>query len=209
LLARAMTILADDGDLDIIRTVSAAVVQMAEGEALEVQYRDLFDLSIDQHLRVLDMKTARFVDCCCRVGACAVGGSSEAIEALASYGRHLGLAFQIVDDLLDYRGRQDTTGKPRATDFREACATLPLLLLREELTEEETSFVRRKFGNGVTDDEIDMIVCWMEARGTFEKVETMAKAHADSALHALEVLPQGQHRDALAAAVDFVLQRNS
>lgn len=207
LLAKAMAILADDGDLSIIRTVSAAVVEMAEGETLEVASRGNFDLPADEHLRIVRMKTASFVECCCRVGALAAGAPAAVVDALGAYGATLGMAFQIVDDLLDYRGRPEVTGKPTGSDFREGCATLPLISLRPRLTEEELGFARLKFGNGVSDEEIALIVKWMEERGAFGEAAACARSYAERATEALRGVPEGWPRDALSQAVSFVIER--
>ena len=90
-------------------------------------------------------------------------------KALGSYGHHIGMAFQIVDDLLDYRS--DATGKPKAGDFREGQATLPLIFLRDQLRADEAELARRTFGNGVTDDDLRAITGWMASRGAFEQAE--------------------------------------
>lgn len=206
LLAKSMSILAADGDLSIIRTVSAAVEEMAEGEAWEVAIRSDYDLATEDYYRVLRMKTAAFVECCCQVGALACGKDAT---HLAQYGHHLGMAFQIVDDLLDYRGNPEVTGKPQATDFREGCLTLPLALLREKLDEEEGEFVQNRFGSNPSDDEVAMICSWMENRGCYAEAQRVAQDHCDQALAALEMVEPSQYRDLLAAIVGFVQERQS
>ncbi|RYG19192.1 polyprenyl synthetase family protein [bacterium] len=209
LLARAMSLLAEDGDLELIRTVSAAVVDMAEGEVREVEVRGDFDLSIDDHLDVLRRKTASFIEACCESGAIVAHATSEVREALKKYGHHVGIAFQIVDDLLDYRGDKEKTGKPIATDFREAQATLPLILLREKLSEPEAQTVRTKFGGGVSDDELRMFAHWMEARGAFAEAEAMAHDHIREALAALDAVPKTPSRDLLEAVAQYVIRREA
>lgn len=209
LLAKAMCILAQDGDLHLIRIVSQAVVELAEGEVKEIDARGKFDLSMEEHLAVLRMKTAAFIECCCRAGAQVAHASPEETEAVAKYGHHLGMAFQIADDLLDFRGDSAKTGKPLATDFREAQATMPLLALIPDLTESEVAFVRGKFGNGVTDADLDMITGWMAERGAFTHTEEAAWTEARLAKQALEPLPPSPERDLLAALADFACGRES
>ncbi len=209
LLSKAMRILAMDGDLRIIRLVSEAVVEMAEGEVMELQVRGNFDLDEEKHMQVLRMKTAAFIECCCRVGILLAGGSEKLEISAGRYGHHLGLAFQIADDLLDFRGDHAKTGKPRATDFREGSATLPLIYLRPSLTEEEIAFTRRKFGNGVTDDEIDMIAGWMDARGSYQLSESEAHRHADAAVESLGSFHDTPGRHLLATVTDYVIARES
>jgi octaprenyl-diphosphate synthase len=209
LLAKSMEVLAADGDLEIIRTVASSVVEMAEGEAREVETRMEFDLSEEDHLQILRMKTATFVECCCRVGALAAKAPSEHVDAYGRFGHYVGLAFQIIDDLLDYQGDELVTGKPVATDFREGCATLPVIYLREILTDEERDFAQNRFGAQPTDDEIRMICGWMETRQAYDRARSAAEEFAGLARAALRETPASPARDTLEAVVDFVLSRNN
>ena len=209
LLARAMSLLAEDGDLELIRNVSAAVIDMAEGEVREVEVRGDFDLSVADHLDVLRRKTASLVEACCEGGAIVAEASAAEREALRSYGHHVGLAFQIADDVLDYRGDPAKTGKPLAGDFREGQATLPLILLRHRLSEPEAQNVRTKFGGGVSDDELRMFADWMERRGAFAEAESIAREHVDAALRALDTLPETPERDLLRTVAEYVVRRES
>ena len=209
LLARAMSLLAEDGDLDLIRTVSAAVVDMAEGEVREVEVRGDFNLSTEDHFDVLRRKTASLIEACCESGAIVAGATKEVRDALRRYGHHVGLAFQIVDDLLDYRGDAAKTGKPLATDFREGQATLPLILLRAKLSPAEAQNVRTKFGGGVSDDELRMFADWMETRGAFAEAEALARDHVAQALQALEELPETPNRELLKTVAEYVVRRES
>lgn len=208
LLARSMKILAQDGDLAIIRATSVAVEEMAEGEALEVQSRHNFDLTLAEHERILRMKTAAFVECCCRVGGLAAMGNLDQVEGLARYGHHLGMAFQIVDDLLDFRGNPETTGKPLATDFKEGCATLPLIYLRDDLFGEDLDFVRSRFGQDAPDSEIETLKAWMETRGCFNRALARAQEHADQAGFALEALPNNEFTELLKSIIGLVMERS-
>ncbi|MCW5945846.1 MAG: polyprenyl synthetase family protein [Fimbriimonadales bacterium] len=209
LLAKAMEILAADGDLDIIRSISSAVVDLAEGEVRELETRGNFDLPETEHLNILQRKTATFMACCCMAGATVAGAKPELRHALWSYGNSLGMAFQIADDLLDFLGDGAKTGKVRATDFRDGCATLPLILLRNELAEDESTFVRNKFGNGVHDSDIDTISKWMEEKGAFAKSRSAAAAYAQSSLDALDEVPDSQAKRLLASLAEFVVQREA
>lgn len=209
LLSRAMTVLAKDGDLDIIRVVAQSVTDLAEGETLELELRSEYDLSLQDYQHVLDLKTASFIACCCRVGGMVAGASEAVQEALSEYGMRIGYAFQIADDLLDYRGDTTDTGKPRATDFREGCLTLPLLYLRETLSEDEGAFARNKFGTNIHDDEVALICGWMQDRGAFARAEAEARNHAALAVDALNALPDSNERQALVELAEFILSRKS
>ncbi|MBX3096998.1 MAG: polyprenyl synthetase family protein [Fimbriimonadaceae bacterium] len=209
LLAKSMRILALDGDLRIIRMVSDAVVEMAEGEVLELEIRGNFDLSMDEYLRVLRMKTAAFVECCCRIGAIAAEADRETEDTLGAFGHHLGMAFQMVDDVLDYVGETEKTGKPIATDFREGQMTLPLFYLREALPIGDANELRKVFGNGVTDVQLDKFAGWMDEYGAVAQARARAKEHEDEAARLLNSLPDTPERELLACITEFVTGRES
>ncbi|MBS1707971.1 MAG: polyprenyl synthetase family protein [Armatimonadetes bacterium] len=206
LLARAMVLLADDGDLQVIRLVSRAVVEMAEGEVREVASRGVFHLGLDEHLAILRMKTAAFIEACCRVGAMVAGAPQSEQDALGQFGHHVGMAFQVMDDMLDYQGDPAKTGKPRATDFREGCATWPLIDLSGT---EDLSPWAAVFGNGVTDDQITSLVERMELAGSFRRVLHAAADDVRNAKQALSALPESAARETLAGVADFVLERQA
>jgi geranylgeranyl pyrophosphate synthase len=207
LLAKATVLLTQDGDVELIRTVSEAVVEMAEGEIRELETRGDFNLDEESHLEILGLKTASFIEACCDAGAIVAGAGPGARSALRRYGRSVGVAFQIVDDLLDYRGDKTKTGKPVAIDFREGQATLPLIYLRETLSDSERSMIEARFGGSSTDDEIRMITSWMDSRGVFERCEEVAAQHARKALEAADTLPEDAARGFLSTVADFVLKR--
>ncbi len=209
LLAKAMQLLAEDGDLAIIRLVSGAVVELAEGEVRELAARGDFEISRSEHFEILRMKTAAFIECCCRVGAMVARATSEQTEALGKYGQHLGMAFQLKDDLLDFRGNSQKTGKPLATDFREGQATLPLIHLRDALTSDEGELVKSKFGNGVTDSEISEFCQWMDLRGSFQETDEVAHSEASAAKLAVDSLGASDYTSLLGAIADFVVARES
>ena len=207
LLAKAMLILAKDGDVRLIETVSQAVVAIVEGEVKELEVRGDFDLKEECHLDVLRMKTASLIECCCEMGAIVADASEVQRLAIRAYGFHIGMAFQIVDDLLDYRGDQAKTGKPRATDFREGQATLPLIYLRPLLSEAESKIVRRKFGNNPNEDELRMLADWMDSRGAFKRAESVARFHVDKAIESTQALISSDARELLEGIAEYILSR--
>jgi octaprenyl-diphosphate synthase len=205
LLARAMMLLAGDGDIDVIRTVSEATIDIAEGEVREMELRGLFDLDEEEHIEVLRLKTASFIQCCCEVGAIVGAARPDQRRALLNYGHHVGLAFQIVDDVLDYRGTR--TGKPRAIDFCDGQATLPLIYLKRSLTPSEEAMARSKFGTQATPEEIGVIVDWMETRGAFDMAEERAQHQIRLATEQLDGLEDGPARELLRTVAQYVVSR--
>jgi len=203
LLSRAMAILADDGDIGIIRQVSSAVVELAEGEVMELEARGDFNLSREDHYAILRMKTASFIETCCRVGAKVAGAGAEVEEALGTYGHHLGLAFQVIDDLLDYQGDPVKTGKPQATDFKEGCVTLPLIALRDAQNLSSLD----GFGEEAAD--VSAIVAQMNRHGAFHATRAAAESHVSQATSALCELPESMNVALLEGVAHFVLERQA
>jgi geranylgeranyl pyrophosphate synthase len=207
LLAKSMSLLAQDGDLTIIRAVSAMVVEMVEGEAREVEVRCDSQLSLEDHLHILRMKTAAFVECCCFVGATASGSDPATAQTLGKYGHHLGMAFQIIDDLLDLIGDPQTTGKPRGTDFKEGCMTMPLILLHQK--PEVWQNWESKFGVTCSEADLELLSNTLIAEGCVAETKAFARAECELAQAALQELPDTSARALLGAVIDFVQQRQS
>lgn len=209
LLAKAMGLLAEDDDHVLVRVVADSVIEMAEGEVRELEIRGVFDLSEEDHLRVLSLKTASFIRACCECGGILAGATDWERVALRAYGEHIGMAFQMIDDVLDYRGKHVETGKVQAMDFRDGQATLPLIRLAGLVSHEERLFLASKFGSIVSDDEIRMIAGWMETRGAYASVEASADEQVRKAHSALAALPATKGRDLLDAVARFVIERKS
>jgi octaprenyl-diphosphate synthase len=208
LLAKAMRILAIDGDLNLIRMVSDSVVEMIEGEVRETEVRDQFDLSLEDHLAILHLKTASFIACCCRAGAIIAGAPLAEAEALATYGGEMGLAFQISDDLLDYQGSTEKTGKRRAGDFYEGVATLPLILFRERANGTRARF-QSLFGGAPSEQDIDDLLDSMTRTGALADSAAEARGRAERAVSVLSALPSTPARDMLESAAWFSVNRDA
>jgi octaprenyl-diphosphate synthase len=209
LLSRAMTLLAEDGDLRVIRAVSKAAVALAEGEVRELELRGEFDLTEAAYYETLRLKTAAFIECCCKVGGM-IGQASEAEEnALATYGHHLGMAFQLADDTLDFAGDPADTGKAIGSDFREGCMTLPIIRVRPLLTSAELQQMKACFGAEPTDEAIAEIRGLLEEKGGIEQAREAAQAEARAAVEALEPIRRSPARDLLADLATFVVRREA
>lgn len=209
LLSKAMAILAEDGDLEIIRNVSRAVVDLAEGEVHELETRGRVDISKAEHFQILERKTATFIASCCQVGALAASAPPAVVDALGRYGRSMGMAFQIADDLLDYAADCETTGKPKWTDFGEGCATLPLILVWPDLSESDRTDFESAFGNCPDSSQASRLQNIMRSKGAFERAEAAACEFVAQALESLGALLETPARDLLATVADFVVWRKS
>lgn len=210
LLAKAMELLAKAGSIEVIRVISRAVVAMAEGEVREVETRGNFDLTLSAHFDILRLKTAEFMAACCEAGGILSNGSPAQRGALATYGLHVGLAFQIVDDILDYAGDPDVTGKPRGTDLVEGCATLPFILMRERAGLQQRDQMVALFGNPSGDAEaIADLAAQMRSMGVLDEAEGAARDHVAQALTAVRSLPENEARSFMEEVTELVLARKS
>lgn len=207
LLAKAMQVLAEDGEIEIIRAASQAVVDLAEGEVLELQSRSIHDLDLKTYELIIQKKTASLIECCCRVGAMAAGSEPEVVDALGRFGFHVGRAFQYVDDLLDYRGREAELGKVPGTDFAEGAATYPWILLLRARPHKQSRRLLRGFGSGQA-ARVDLARRSMENLRIFEQVESEAREELRLAQSQLARLPETADRVTLHSVAEFVVTRD-
>lgn len=181
---------------DIRRHVVGAAIALVEGERLELLHTGDTGLSRTRYYAIIEAKTARLFGCAAAVGGLCGEPPRKQVAALSRYGRELGLAFQIIDDLLDYEGDEAIFGKRPGTDFRAAKLTLPLLLLREQL--EPRALARLDAALGCEAE-----LAWVEAElrehGIAERCREQAAGHSARALAALDALPASEARDTLAA----------
>ncbi|MCJ7489353.1 MAG: polyprenyl synthetase family protein, partial [Thermoplasmata archaeon] len=119
-------------DKEVVRITSDACAKLAEGEIMQSRYRHTKDLSMNEYVRIMERKTAEPLSAGATVGAYLAGGTMEELRCLGAYGLNLGIAFQIVDDILDFVGEEARTGKPVGTDLREGYLTLPSLIAMKE-----------------------------------------------------------------------------
>lgn len=209
LLARAMRLLSDDSDNRILHAVSSVTLDMSEGEVMEIQCTGDPMIGEDLYYEIARKKTAVFVEGCCRCGAILANAPEAVEDALADYGRNLGVAFQIADDLLDYAGNTEVTGKPVGGDLREGRATLPFLYALRVADVPARERLLAAFGDVRQDDEsVCGIVELLVELGALGEARCAAEQHADEALAALSSLPETEARCALGKLADFVVQRD-
>lgn len=209
LLARAMRLLALDGDLRIIRAVSEITIEMSEGEVMEILATGDASLTEERYYAILRKKTAVFVEGCCRCGAILGGATPHQERALAEYGYHLGMAFQIADDLLDYTGNPLVTGKPIGSDLRDGRATLPFLLALREAQTADRELLLSAFNNDrLEDGAVAEIVCLLNRYGVLDRTREAARTHVEQAAAALQTLPASPARDSFSALTDYVIRRD-
>ncbi len=207
ILACALRHLAMDGDLRIIQYVAQITTAMSEGEVQEVFLRQQLALSEQDYLEVVRRKTAEFIAGCCRIGGYLVDAETPLLDALESFGRSLGIAFQIVDDLLDYVGEPQATGKPIGTDFREGCATLPLIHFYANAPEPLRRALQLEFGTPIESERLAYYREQMRLTGSLRYAEEVAERYRQKALDALGSLPPSLARQTLEEVARFITER--
>jgi octaprenyl-diphosphate synthase len=211
LLAKSIYLLArDDENLQLVRLFANVTVGMTEGEVLQASVAHQYDIPITTYEEVIERKTARFLAGCAEAGAL-LGGATEAeAAALRAYGHHLGMAFQIADDLLDFLGDPNQTGKPLGTDLRDGRVTLPLLhtlQLAEPAVKSELRLLLDK-GLELTDAEIAQLTAMIAQHGGFEKARIQAEERVTLARRELARFPASEFRDAMDNLACYVVSRD-
>jgi octaprenyl-diphosphate synthase len=163
---------------------------------------------VEDYLKVIRFKTAKLFEASARLGAVLAGADAQVEDACAAYGRSLGTAFQLVDDLLDYEGSTTELGKNVGDDLREGKPTLPLLVAMEQATDAERLMIRRAIEEGEVSKLAD-IVAIVKRTGALEATREAARAEADKARSNLLLLPPSVHREALLEFCARSVERSS
>lgn len=209
ILAHAFRLLAACGRDDVLRAVSRITTRLCEGEVLQAQHRHNASVTVEQYLEIIDCKTADFLSCCCRLGAMLAGAPADAGDAIADFGLHLGRVFQITDDLLDYLGEPEVTGKDVGADFREGKYTLPVIMALREPSDASTRLRGLiACGDLSSDTFIEVRRAVVEAGGVRTACDA-ARSSFEAAVAALDALPSGAERDALRKLASWITSRST
>lgn len=196
LYSRAFQMMVSVERMRVLDVLADATNIIAEGEVLQLMNMHDPDLSVEDYLRVIRYKTAKLFEASARLGAVLAQASPEVEESCASYGRALGTAFQLVDDLLDYEGDTRALGKNVGDDLREGKPTLPLLVAMERGSEQERALIRHAIEHGEV-ERLSEIVDIVRRTGALEATRQAARAEATKARDSLNVLGASQYREAL------------
>ena len=194
--SRAFQMMVSVNRMRVLEVLADATNVIAEGEVLQLMNMHDPDLSVDDYLRVIRFKTAKLFEASARLGAVLAGSDAAVEESCAAYGRSLGTAFQLVDDLLDYEGATAQLGKDVGDDLREGKPTLPLLVAMERGSPAERDLIRHAIEHGEV-ARLQEIVEIVRHTGAIEATRNAARAEADKAALSLAVLPPSVFRDAL------------
>jgi octaprenyl-diphosphate synthase len=194
--SRAFQMMVSVNRMRVLDVLADATNVIAEGEVLQLMNMHDPDVSVEDYLRVIRFKTAKLFEASARLGAVLAEADPATEEACAAFGRSLGTAFQLVDDLLDYEGATEQLGKNVGDDLREGKPTLPLLLAMERGSVSERALVRDAIERGEV-ARLAEVVAIVRSTGALTATRDAARREADQARLALELLPASPYRDAL------------
>jgi octaprenyl-diphosphate synthase len=208
LFSRAFQLMVEAGDVAVLDVLANASAVIAEGEVLQLRSSNNLATTRDDYLRVITAKTAALFAAAAQSGAMIADGTAEYTGAMHSFGHHLGIAFQLIDDALDYSGRQAQMGKSIGDDFREAKVTLPVIVAYERAGENDRNFWRRTIEDGAQHEgDLKRAIGYIDETGALEETRRLARYHADVAMTALVAVPALEIRDALMAVAEFCISR--
>ncbi|MBN1912494.1 MAG: polyprenyl synthetase family protein [Pirellulales bacterium] len=205
-LARAICLASSVDGVFACRTLGQASRLMCEGELRQVVGRGDFDLAEEDYLGIIAGKTASLCACSCRLGAHYAGASDEQEERLSRFGQHLGMAFQITDDLLDLTGNEATTGKSLGTDLAKQKATLPLIRLLSRLEQADRTEVVSLLSSS-TNHRLEALEPWLGRSDAMDYARAKASRYVEQATAELDALPATPARDCLRRLAEFVIAR--
>lgn len=203
LLSQSFRLMVEDGEIIVLDILSRAAAVISQGEVLQMTVQGDVTTSIDTYYAIIIAKTAALFEAACEISP-VIAGTPEHRKTLAAFGHALGLAFQIVDDLLDYIADERTLGKTVGDDFREGKLTLPVLLACSHANAEEKAFWQRTMGaRDQQEGDFAHATALMQHHRVFEALRTIIKNHCNDARAALAKLPPSPARAALGNIVDF------
>ncbi|MCG8558645.1 MAG: polyprenyl synthetase family protein [Hyphomicrobiales bacterium] len=208
LLGQAFKMMVEVGSMGALRILSDAAAVIAEGEVMQLVASNNTATTEDEYLSVIGAKTAALFSAAAEVGAVVAERPNSEQAALRSYGRNLGVAFQLVDDALDYSGEQAKLGKSIGDDFREGKITLPVVLSYRRGTDDERAFWRRTLQEGeIGDDDLEKAIALTERHRAIEDTIDRARHYGAIAHDALAIFPDCEQKSALLDAVRFCVDR--
>jgi octaprenyl-diphosphate synthase len=210
LFARAFELMVGAGSMSALEILARASRVISEGEVLQLTRSHDLDLSQEIYIEIIKAKTAELFAAAAEAGAVSAGASPERCRALRRFGQDLGLAFQLIDDALDYSGDAGTLGKNPGDDFREGKVTLPLLIAMQRTSASERDFwVRTIDRREQQDGDFDRARALMAETGALDETLAMALRYAETAKAAIEDTASTTWRPALQDLADFAVMRRA
>ena len=208
LYSRAFQIMVEIGKLEIMDVISNATNVIAEGEVLQLLNSRNPDLSEEDYMKVIIGKTAMLFEAATESGAILAGAPSAERQALKDYGRHLGIAFQLIDDVMDYLSSAEEIGKNTGDDLAEGKATLPLIQAMKESTPENRKLIRRAIREGGLEDIAPVLEAVMSTNA-IQYTQQQAQQQSQLAIDSLAAIQESSFKETLVALAKLAVQRTS
>ena len=209
LLSRGLLLSLESDDYYFLKCTSNAVKRMSEGELLQIQKSRQLNIDEETYLKIIADKTASLLSTCTEIGAASTTQDSVRRQQMRDFGEHVGIAFQIRDDLLDYLGRRSVIGKPTGIDLKEKKLTLPLIHALTHGPRNDAKQAIRIVKNGAKQKDIQWVVDFVRSAGGIDYAIGRARHYSDLARKDLLQLPDSPSKSSLLAFVDFVTERQS
>lgn len=208
LFSRGFLLSIDNNEFELLRIVSQAIKEMSEGELFQIEKARHLDITEEVYYEIIRQKTASLIASCCAVGASSSGAPPEIVKQMKQFGEHVGMAFQIKDDLFDFG--DDEIGKPLGIDIKEKKMTLPLIYALSK-----SSWLEKRKVIGIVRNEshkpkkVKEVIDYVKASGGIEYARDAMNRYHQKAIQSLEQLPQSEYRNSLAQLVQFTIDRKS
>jgi octaprenyl-diphosphate synthase len=206
LYSRAFEMMVGLGEMRVMDVLATATNKIAEGEVLQLMNANDPDTTEQRYFDVIYRKTAKLFEAGTQIAAILSGRSSELENAMIAYGKHLGIAFQLIDDALDYRADRDALGKNLGDDLAEGKPTLPMIHAIQHAQGADRDVLRGAIEHGSTND-LQRITSLIESTGGLHYTARLARREADAALAALAAVPESAHKQSLIALAEFAVNR--
>lgn len=208
LFSKSLSIAVSANSIPFISRLTEATMRMSEGQIQELVHTDDLETSRESYMRIITAKTAVLISAACGCGAIISGAGEEAEKNLTRFGRSVGIAFQLVDDLLDYTSSEAVLGKPVGKDLLEGKITLPLIYALAELDQGERERISALFKNRTTDSAAyQTLLDQVKGSGVLERIRTEAKGYVDDAASCLSHFPDSAVKEKLLTLIQYIIHR--
>ena len=206
LLSKGLLLSVENKDFDLLQIVSNAVREMSEGELLQIEKARKLNITEDVYFDIIRQKTASLIQSCCAVGAASVGSDAQTVETMSSFGNHVGIAFQIKDDLFDYG--EDEIGKPLGIDIKERKMTLPLIYALNQSSRSVRGEIMGIIKNHNEKPKmVRKVIEFVKNSGGIEYAESSMNDYYHKALDLLAPFPDSAYKQSLGQLVTFTIER--
>ncbi len=208
LFSRSFELMVEDGSVKVMGILASASARVAEGEVMQLLTANDTETGETAYLDVIRAKTAKLFSAACRLGAVVAGRPKLDEEGLEAFGMNLGIAFQLIDDVLDYSAKQATLGKTVGDDFREGKITLPVILAFRRGNEYERKFWRHTLGDlEQSEGDLEQAIMLMEKHGTLDDSVDRARHYGAIARDSMGMFPDNEIKTAMNSLIDFCIER--